>query len=311
MRALASIVCLAAACDAGAKPEPAAAPTSTKPAAPVKQPATDSSFDLTYLPADSDVVVHVDVAKLRQSKLWAAYSKDVAKMIAPGFRDCAFDPLSTASTVDIGITVESKPNVYVIRGIDHQAAMACFNSLKGEGRYKAATDGDFITLTSPAGHQRVVTFVDKRTMVMRSTRGTDQGQQKVVQQGAPLAKNGEFVAAIAKANTNAAIVAVSRPGSESLAKQMNQSGMHLTYFHGSLNLTDRLELQYAMDVGSATEATTLTNTMKTQFDSAQVKQMFDRLEAHSQDTTVTLDVAMSDTKLANLAGMMRSMIPDS
>jgi hypothetical protein len=311
MRALASIVCLVAACDAGVKPEPAAkaVPKST---APEKQPVAVAGFDLTYLPADTDVVVHVDVAKLRQSKMWATYSKDVGKMIAPGFGDCTFDPLSTASTVDIGIAVESKPNVFVIRGIDHHAATACFNSLKGEeGRSKATYDGELITVTSALGAKRLMTFVDKQTLVMRTTKGPEQGLQQVVQQGAPLAKDAQFVAAVARANSSAAIVAVSRPGSEALAKQMKQSGTHLSFFYGSLNLTDRLEVMYAMDVETASEAKTLVDTMKSQLDNQSVKQMFDRLEARVQDKTVTLEIVMNEQKLANMAGMFRGLIPAS
>jgi hypothetical protein len=133
----------------------------------------------------------------------------------------------------------------------------------------------------------------------------------VVQQGAPLAKDAQFVAAVARANSSAAIVAVSRPGSEALAKQMKQSGTHLSFFYGSLNLTDRLEVMYAMDVETASEAKTLVDTMKSQLDNQSVKQMFDRLEARVQDKTVTLEIVMNEQKLANMAGMFRGLIPAS
>ncbi|HSD89801.1 MAG TPA: hypothetical protein VLB44_19855, partial [Kofleriaceae bacterium] len=90
MRTLALLLCLAA-CDAGAKPEPTPAPPPAKPAAPVKPPNAIAGADLTYLPADSDVLLHIDVAALRRSKLWPTYARDVAKLIAPGFGDCGDD----------------------------------------------------------------------------------------------------------------------------------------------------------------------------------------------------------------------------
>jgi len=304
------LLCLAA-CDAGAKPEPTPAPRPANPAAPAKQPIAVAGADLTYLPADSDVLLHIDVAALRRSKLWPAYARDVAKLVAPGFADCGDDPLSQVSTVDIGIPIATELDVFVFRGLDRDKTLTCLRGLTSESNQTATFDGDFVTLTSKSGAIRILTFVDDHTMVMQGStkQPTKQTLQQALRLGAdaPLRQSAPFVAALNKARRSA-VTLVSRPGSEAVAAKVKQTGVQLSYFYGGLDLTDRLALQYVMVVASADSATALATMMRSQLQSPQVKQMFDRVDARAQADTVTLDVEMSEQKLASLAGMVRGML---
>ncbi|HTL34752.1 MAG TPA: hypothetical protein VL326_16605 [Kofleriaceae bacterium] len=309
MRALALVVCLAA-CDAGAKPEPAAkAPEPNKPAVriPEKQPAA-TGFNLRFLPADSDVIVHVDVAKLRKSKLWPTYTNDARNLIAPGFAGCTYDPLTQASTVDIGVPITSQLTTFVLRGIDREQAMGCFRSLNGNNPVKATFDGDYITWTSTQA-VRVGTFVDDHTLVVQSSKApTKQTLKSAIDAGTPLAQSNELAVVMGRAKTSAAITAISRPGSEAVSKSMAQTGVKLSFFYGSIDLGDQLTLLYAMDLGTTDEAAQTVKMMKAQMDAPAVKQMFDRFETTSQDKTVSLEVVLGETKLASLAGMFRGML---
>ncbi|HSD88229.1 MAG TPA: hypothetical protein VLB44_11965, partial [Kofleriaceae bacterium] len=244
--------------------------------------------------------------------LWPTYARDVAKLIAPGFGDCGDDPLSQLSTVDFGIPIATDLDVAVFRGLDREKMLTCFRALKTESNQTATFDGDFVTLTSKRGAIQVLTFVDAHTMVMQgSKQPTKQTLQETLRLGAdaPLRKNAPFAAALDKAKKSAAVTLVSRPGSQALAAKMKgAAGVQLSYLYGALDLTDRLAVQYAMVVANASDATSVANMMKAQLESPQVKQMFDRIEARAQDNTVTLDVEMSESKLATLAGMFRGML---
>jgi len=312
MRALPWILCLAAACDAGAKPEPAKAPVEAKkPAAPIpdRRPAAFDGFKLAYLPADSDVVVHVDVSMLRKSKLWATYASDVGKMIAPGFAGCNASPIDQVSSVDIGIPIDSKLTTFVVRGIDRDKALACFRDKNNSKTVAKGTfDGDYVTLTG-ATKTRVLRFVDDHTLVMQEAKapGT-QTLQSTIDAGTPLAQNRELAAAISRVKTSSAVTLVSRPGSEAVRKSMSQTGMKLSFLYASIDLTDQFALRYAMDLGTADEAAQTVKMIKAQMDSPSVKQMFDRFETASQDKTVTLEVVLGETKLASLAGMLRGLV---
>jgi hypothetical protein len=189
--------------------------------------------------------------------------------------------------------------------------LACFQAPRTDGEQTATFDGDFVTLARKSGATYVLTFVDAHTMVMQgSTQPTKQTLQQALQLGAdaPLRKNAPFVAAMDKPARSAAMTIASRPGSEAMAAQFKTTGVQLSYLYGALDLTDRLGVHYSMVVQNAANATELANMMRGQLGSAQVKQMFDRLDARAQGDAVTLDVEMSETKLASLAGMMRGFL---
>jgi hypothetical protein len=303
VRTLAWILCLAA-CDAGEKPAPPAAP---QPAPTVKQPVVVGA-DLTYLPAESDLMIHIDVTRLRKSKLWPTYAPDLAKLLVPAFASCGDSALGQLATVDIGIVLAAELEVYVFRGLDRDNTLACLRA-KSETR-TTTFDGDFVTVTSKNGANSVLTFVDARTMVMQGAKQTKQTLQHALQAGAdaPLGKNEQFAAVLNKAGRSAAMTIASRPGSESITAQMAIVGVKVSHLWGTLDAGDRLELHYAMVVGSADEANKLGHTMEGQLHSPQVKQMFDHIGARTQGDTVSLDVVLSEAKLASLVAMLRPMM---
>jgi hypothetical protein len=310
VRALACILCLAA-CDAGAKPEPphTQPPAKQKLAIPPKQPANTSAFNLTYLPADSDVLVHVDVAKLRQSKLWPSYSHDAAKLLVAGFSNCDYDPMTEIASVDVGVPIASGLSVFVIRGIDRKKSLECFHRIEKEPD-RSMFDGDFFTLTTLRG-TRVMKFIDEHTLVVQGTnKPTKQTLEAVIESGTPLANNKEVASALVRSQSLAAVTVISRPGSEALAKQMDPAGVKFKFFYATLDLTDQLAVHYVMDLYSPDQATSLANMMKGQLDNQSVKQLFDQLETHAQENVVMVTARLGETKLANLAGMVRGMIPD-
>ncbi|HUS27879.1 MAG TPA: hypothetical protein VMZ53_05205, partial [Kofleriaceae bacterium] len=237
--------------------------------------------------------------------------------VAPGFSGCSYDLMSAASTVDIGVAVTRGTNAFVIRGeLLRDAALDCFRKPAGGTGPLATDDHGVVTVTYPDGRIRVVTFVDDHTLVMEDTKAPAKRDakelarhlQEALQAGAPLAKNASYLAAMERMKKQAGVVAVSVPGSEAMAKSMQQMGVKVAFFTGWLDLTDRLQLQYAMELNSADDATQMANMMKGQLSSPSVKQMFDQIDTRAQDKTVTLDLSLNDAKLASLAGMMRGML---
>jgi len=295
------------ACDAGAKPRP---PEAEKPTAKASQakPST-TAFALDYLPADADLVMHLDVAKLRRSKLWADYRKDVATLVMRGFADCAYDPIQEISTITIGIPLETERHVYVIRGLDRDTTIACLRDVEGK---KFTFDGELVSYAVSSG-THVVKFVDARTAVIQA-KATKQTLIEALQGGAPLADNTDFVAALEAARKNgvadAAFTLVSRPGSTQLVRHM-PAVYKMKQLSATARLTDRLDIRYSMTVGSADSATQLMKTMKKELiDPKMMKQTFDRTEVAAQGETITMDVGMTETQLKSVAAMWRGLLPD-
>jgi hypothetical protein len=291
VRALA-LICLVAACDAG----------ENKQAPPPPKPSTITTVtgaDLSYLPADADIVVQVDVKTLRQSKLWPAYEGDVAKLLAPGFAHCDYKPLTDATSVVIGIPIKAKLGVFVIRGIDRSKAEHCMTAQNEHGNRG-------VTIITPSGVD-VMTFVDATTLVVQHSKQAT--KELPLQATAPLAHDPEIVASLERLPAKAAVTVVSRVGSKQVDAEWASLGMHLKYFYGSMTATDRLQMRFAMAMRSPDEAKQIEKLMTDQLATTQVKQMFDGIGAVAQGDTVTLDIGISEPKLGSLIGMMRALMP--
>jgi hypothetical protein len=299
--------CLVVACDAGEKPAP---PTTEAKPGPklVRDQLTEP---LMYLPADSDLVIKLDIAALRTAKLWPTYKALVAKWLTPGFAGCGYDPVSALSTVTIALPIKSDVAVAVVRGIDRDKTLACLRTTKPEANATATFDGDFITLTTTAGPMYLMTFADANTLVVQSSKyATKQSLTQVVQSGAPLAQDKLFTtawqAALQRLQPGAAFV-VSRPGSSELAAKWSTMGAHLEQLSAVMRVTDRLDVRLQMDVATADEATQFAATMQSQLKST--KQFFDRGDATAQGKTITVDIGMTEAQLKSVATMVAGMTP--
>jgi hypothetical protein len=309
VRALALILGVLAACDAGAKPPP---PEAVKPVAKSPQPEMAvGGFALQYMPADADLLVQLDVAVLRsQSKLWAKYGSVIAKPLRELQPGCAYDPLQDITTITMGLWPETNRGVYVVRGIDRDKTLTC---VRGRRADSLALDGDFVIHTDTSG-TGVMKFVDAHTLVVQTAReATKDTLTALLQQsGYPLggkdAMGPVIDVAYRQAISGAALTVLSRPGSKFITAKMAQLGFKPTYFYASARLTDRLDVRFAMVLATSAEATQLTNMVKGQTSSPQVKQLFDRFDVAAQRETVTVDVGMTEAQLTSMAGLIASVM---
>lgn len=153
-----ALICLLVACDAGVKPEPPPKKVEIK----LPEPPKLVEPNLAYLPADADLVIKLDVATLRKSKLWPTYVADVAKQLLSGTTACAdYQPLADdVTSVMIGVTINPERSVLVFRGIDRAKMQRCLHEPKD------ATFDDGFTTVKNKTTVDVATFVDKTTMVV-------------------------------------------------------------------------------------------------------------------------------------------------
>lgn len=301
MRALGLLLCFAA-CDAGVKPAPP--PPAPKPPGP-KVIVTRTDFDLSYLPADSDLVFHFDVKALRAAKLWPAYASRTSKWLMRGLPKCDYDPLSDTTDVMMGVALESQHPVLVFHGIDRDKLMKCLRAAGAGVDPSVTIDGDFVTLSKSTGRSDMLQLVDAHTVVMQLDHPTKESFAQLV--GSPLLADAAMVAELKRAPSGVAITMVSRPDSKALAKKWAIGG-HVRRVSGTLSLTHRLDAQFVTVLGSAEEAAQLDKAMQGQLENAQVKQMFDRLKARAQGDTITMEVGMTEKQLANLVTMIDGML---
>lgn len=296
MRSLALVLVLAAGCDSG------------------KQPATVASAPasladpLALMPADSDLVIHVDVAALRKTKYWAPYEPKLVQFIAPGLAGCGYDPLTEMSSVDVGIPMQSKLGMFVLRGLDRDKTIGCLKQSKADTNTTVTFDGDIITLTNKSGAVNLVTFPDAHTMVMQGSEHPTKDTLKLaLGVGAPLRKDAAFMAVEKRVEPGAAVTLVFRPGSELLRERVSQQiGAAAKAAYAAIKVTDKLEWRFVLTVGSDQEAIAVTDRMQGQL--AASKAYFERLEAKAQGADVVMDMALTDAQLHTIADMVGAMM---
>jgi len=290
------------ACDAGVKLEPPTPAPAKHEAPPVAT--VIAGMNLAYLAVDSDMIIHVDVAALRHGPMWPTYESHFANLLLPKL-GCTYMPVRDMATAEVGITLKTGLGVVVVRGIDRDKTLACLHQITD-----ARFDGNFVTVTDG-----VVTFVDATTMVMQKGRQPTVATltQALRDGNAPLGTDPTFAAAIKRLPPHAGITTVSRPNSEEMQSKWKQMGVQFRYFFGSLDVTDKTEvgiqLEFAMVVATAEQATQFTTMMQGQLKSAQGNQLFDRADVAASGDTTTMKIAMSETKLASLVRMFDQLLP--
>jgi hypothetical protein len=291
MRALALILGVLIACDAGEKPAPPAVVTPpTGPKAMVT--ATD---DLMYLAADTDLVFAINFKTLAQSPLWPTYAPKIKAGLLPR---CDYDPMPTLKSLTIGLVMESDLSVFVFRGIDRDKATKCLGT----------PEAGVITISKASGKTYMVAFPDATTMIVHGPKATADTMKQTLQRGAPLRDNAAFVAALNKLPSGAGIRMLARPDSAALKKQLGTMGMQPRAMWGTLRLTDRLDIEYASAFATAKQADDMVKLMKPQIDNGQIKTIFDRFDVRAQGDTVTVTMGMTGKQLESMVGLLQGML---
>jgi hypothetical protein len=294
---------LIAACHGpGPAPAPASPPPVPAPAGP------DLSDPLALLPADSDVIVRIDVAAMRRSPLWAKYKDHVIAAIAPSFADCGYDPFSDITTITAGLPMSNELGNFVIRGLDRDKTLHCLHTSKVETDTSVTFDGDILTLTNKSGSVNMLTFVDAHNAVMQgSTKPTKETLNQALKLGAPLRADADLQAVEKKLASNAALSFVSRPGSSAFPRLMQQRiGAPARYLYATLHLSDRVEAHAAIVLANPDDATAIAAQMQPKI--AALKGYVDQFEERADGDTLLVDVAITEAQVKGLVEMVQTVI---
>ncbi len=283
-----------------------------KPAADTAAAAgvTDFSDPLALVPADSDMIMKLDLGALRKSALWRTYQHDVLMFLAPTFARCNYNPFDEITTITAGFPGGAKQGMFVIRNIDRDKATKCLRESKAETNTTVAFDGDFITLTNKSGAVNLLLFVDAKTLVMQGSKNPTKTElTAALGMGAPLRKDPAMVAALAKLSPTAALTFVSRPGSRPMAEGLEQKlGVPATGFHASLEATDRLALRSTVELTSAADATAAIQTAQAQLD--QAKEFFETVSAKADGANVVVEISATEAQIKALVELAKTLMPE-
>lgn len=270
--------------------------------------------DLGVLPADSDVVIGMNVSQLRQSALWQRF---VAPKLAaaPAAHEveaqCGFDPIASVGSISLGLKNvgdhDAMTGVVVVHGLEKAKAMPCFEHHAEAHGGNITRDGDVILL---AKHRAAFTFTDATTaLLVIGPDANRQGVERIAAGKSALATASVFTESLQYVNTDASLWFMAGESSP-LVKHLNtrlanHAPVQLGTTYASIQVTDSLALDAGLRLGNpATVAKLVASVeqyMATPDIRARVAQTFDQLDITADGSDVIVSLAMSGDQIMQLA----------
>ncbi len=269
--------------------------------------------DLSYLPADADAVLGIDLAQLRSSTLWQQFVAPALSSAEP-IRDfeamCGFDPIASLGSVTFGLrgfgNDASFAGTIVLHGIDRTKAMACFNH---DGVAKAeqvgahvTVDGNIALLVAPDGYHTGFTFLDDTTaLVVLGPEATKDGIANIAAGGGGLDASNGFQALFANVNATDSLWLVVTDASPLLASINSEiasyTSIQLHGVYGSIGMSDAFTVQGAIRLDSPEHAAQIVSDAQKELDALSAQGLagkyFDQLDVISDGSDVLADVRMN------------------
>lgn len=277
--------------------------------------------DLALLPADSDAVIGVNFAQVRQSVLWQRFivpKLDEVDAIREFEALCGFDPLTSLSSISLGLkglgNEDKVSGTIVIHGFDKAKALSCFDKHGVEDAEKdgsqVTTDGEVVLMTDASGEHVGFTFVDDTTavVVLGADAATKQGVERVAAGNGGLVSSSAFVDTLQNINTDDSLwlmLSSSSPLVDIVNTAIAQyTSIKLGTVYASLNVTDTLALDAGLHLGSPSTVARLVSAIQTQMNDpgarAKVSRHFDQLDVMTDGADMIISLAMSGDQLFQL-----------
>lgn len=286
-----------------------AAGPATTPTNKVARPEASQyeSDPLAFLPLDSELVVDVDVAKLRTSPRWADQLQPLIVNFVGGRieqirQQCGIDLLQTTSRFAAGMkkTTRDFGGVMVLRGPDAPATMKCVEKLIGP---KLVTH-DRDTLVVGAGTSDATAFraVGPRTLVLQTDPVANRATlEAVIAAGAPIRGSAAFMPLYERIDPAAALAIIANGSSPSF-EQLGSFGFAPHWLELAVTVTENYVLAARATMADAANATKLVTVING--NSGPVRALVERLEVRAEDAAVKVDATVTADQVKTMLGMV-------
>jgi hypothetical protein len=180
------------ACGGGGATREVRAPVANQPApeAHAARPRLTLEDALRMMPADTEIVGELDLARLRQSIIWERIEPWLRQQggaeLDEFARTCEFDPVDAFDTVLVGgrgLGAATEMTIFV-RGLSEEKARTCIERAAAAAREhgenkRVRVDGDRIVLLEGGQASIVLEFVDPQTMLL-AVRGSHSFDERLL-----------------------------------------------------------------------------------------------------------------------------------
>lgn len=275
--------------------------------------------DLNVVPADSDFVLGIDLAKLRDSALFKEYGskvmQDATKDIAEFKANCGFDPLETMKSVSMGIKMLSgdkgRGSVVFHSTAPRDKLKACLEKSKADAEAKGnkmVIEGDIAFLTPKDGNSHVaITWLGSDGVVaLINDRPWTKDTVTQALAGKGSVKDNKAFSEAYKSIKKGQTLWFYVNGESEMAQQAKGTGIDATAFLGSVDVSDALSAEVRARFKSAGDAAAATKTVESQL--GQVKMMVPNVSAKAEGNDLKINVDLSNKELKSLMSMFGGML---
>lgn len=281
-----------------------------------------AASDLSLLPADSEMVLSINVAQIRNSALW----KDVGKQLTDKANDdeklkelktaCGVDPVADITSVAIGMKGFSGDNpdgVIIVHGLSKAKLTSdtCFNKLKAEAEKDGSTitkDGDvYLNKGKEPSDNAAAMFVgDDTLLITGGTIGTKDGITAIAKGNNGLKSSSAFTDVYKNVDANGSMWLVIN-GNSALFDKAAALGAKPKAVWGTLKVADGVSFDGGARFASADDAKKLADLVNQQINNPMIKGMVDKLEVKADGTDLKGTLEMSRAKLDALKAQLGAM----
>lgn len=260
---------------------------------------------LGFMPRAATFVVHVDVARLRDSAAWPRIEPRVRARMELARTTCGIDPVATLGSVTVGMLAgDAKPaGVGVARGIDAPAVLACVRELlKGSPQLSSTATGVVVREVAP-GVSLAIEMLDPTTLVAQIGPGASAATlATVLDAGVPLRGSAGFSELYAALPRRSPVWLVANADAPGLAVASAALGMSPRAVFGGLELSAGLAVELHVRLADAATATAVADRSAGQL--AIARGFFDQLEVTGEASDVVLRARMTADQLETAAALL-------
>jgi len=270
--------------------------------------------DLSLLPADSEIVVGINLSQLQQSQLWKQFvepklqSSEMQRKLTEFKTRCNWDPMTTTSSIAFGAKQldGGKPSFVLIgHGVDKAKALDCIDKSKDEitkDGGEMTKDGDVVLIKDKNGDTGAMTFANNSTMVVAfgAERGTAAAVKALAAGTGTLKSSAPFVEMYKKVKTSDSLWGLAS------GKVLDKMPVKATAAYGSINVTDGLTLDVRVRFEKPDDATQAASMVNAQ--TKQAAKFFDRADFTAENTELHGTIVMSNQKLQTLIQQFGPML---
>lgn len=270
--------------------------------------ATAGGDDLSLLPADSELVLGINLKQIQQSALWKQLEPKVMNAesqrgMAEFKAKCGADPKDMAASISLGAkNLSSDKPVFVAvgHGLDKAKILDCLDKYKDEitkDGSEMTRDGDVVLFKDKRGEPGALMFTNPSTAILVvGDNGTAAGVKAVAAGGSSLKSSATFLDMYKKVKTQDSIWVLAS------GKVLEKLPGGATAAYGSLNLTDGLSLDGRVRFATPDAATQAASMVNGQ--AKQASKYVDKADFTAEGNEVHGAVVLSSQKLAELTPML-------